>query len=445
MKYRCTHCNHTFELSDHEFQRCPNCFWTTSLVNLEEESAQKEINASKPVTTDRSKTRSFFPIPIFFGIAVLGIAVIAVLISIQKGNFKNLKFKAPLLSHLGKKQNMEPPGPSEEGSPVRKWSVDQVAKALTEAERTHLSRPFQITVPRQVTEDEEKILKKQVSFPAKLSEKPVIVPWKKEDFENLLSTEQKSRKIQLGWNYERSLNRIFEKNYQAAMKAFDQGDYRLTRTHFIDSLSFPVYRNNRQLYRAVVLVMLRPFINDVIGKIAILNQYLVGQNYLSEVNSIFSTYQALFPVLELQEWEKVLSMITELKDQVNAFEQKPKDQAVPPPASFAALDPEIQSAVQTEASPKPEAAINLKALTVDLDLKEKVVRSNTAEELTGIQKRYQQALLLIGEGNWEEARNILRSIEFPPELVEDVKTKLEIIDKILALSSLDQNQPTNKN
>lgn len=412
MKYQCTHCSHTFELSEREFQRCPNCFWTTSLVAEQQETApQKEPKVPQPPATHPARASIQFPIQLFVILMVLGLTGASFFVLKQKGYFKSKE------------------------TPVKKISAQEVSKALSESERTQLSRPFQITIPRQITEDEEKILKKQVSFPTKLAEKPAVVPWKKKDFENMLAAEQKSRKIQLGWGYEKSLINVFEKNYPAAVKAFDQGGYAQARIHFLDSLSFPIYKNNRQLHRAVVLVMLRPYINDVIGKIAILNQYLIGQNYLTEVSAIFSVYQALFPVIELQEWDKALTQLTQLKDQIKAFEQKPKDQSVPIPPSFGTLDQEIQNAIQIEAGPKPDAAINLKTLTVDLDLKEKIVRANTAGELANVQKEYQQALSLIEQGNWEEARDILRSIEFPPELVEDVRTKLEITEKMLTLNS----------
>ena len=224
----------------------------------------------------------------------------------------------------------------------------------------------------------------------------------------------------------------------AAVKSFDKGDYLLARDQFLDSLALPIYRSNPQTHRAVVLVLLRPYLNDVIGKIAVLNQYLMGQNYLTDVNAIFTAYQAIFPVLELQEWDKVLGLIRDLKNQINAFDQKPKDQAIIYPASFAGLDPEIQNAVQAEASPKPDAVVNLKAFMVDLDLKEKVVEANTSEGLAGVQRQYQQALSQIEQGNWEEANNLLKSIAFPPELVEDVKTKSDILEKILALNSNQQ-------
>lgn len=405
------------------------------MVSLEAQTPQKETNGPKIEATEKPKASLKFLRPLLLGIVFLVLAAGAVYISVPKGDFK--------FPVINQRQNTKVPDPSKEHKiPSSKLTKEQISKTLSEAEKTQLSHQFQITIPHQITEDEEEMLKKQVSFPAKISEKPNIISWKKEDFEKLLTTEQKTRKIKLGWNYERSLIKVFEQNYSAAVKAFDAGDYVAARNRFLDSLSFPVYRSKPPLHRAVVLVMLRPFINDIIGKIAILNQHLVGQAHLSDVNSIFQAYQALFPVFELQEWNRVLGMITELKKQIQTFEQKPKGQSVPYPPSFAILDPEIQNAVQTEAQPKPDAVINLKALSIDLGLKEKVVYSNTQEALANVQKQYQQALSLIEAGHWEEAKNSLKVIEFPPELVEDVRTKLEIIEKILALSNTDQNQPS---
>ena len=442
MKYRCTHCHHAFELSDREFKKCPNCFWTTSLVNLEAPTSQKEVNMPKIETMEKPKSGVRFFKPVLLGIVFLALATGAVFVLVQKGGFKSLKFKT-LQSAIAEKLDTKISVKSKENkNPSQKLSKDQILKVLSETEKTQLSRPFQITIPRQLSEDEEEMLKKQVSFPAKIGEKPAVIPWKKEDFEKLLTTEQKNRKIQLGWNYERNLIKVFEKHNSAARKAFEAGDYVLARNRFLDSLSFPIYRNKPELHRAVVLVMLRPFINDVIGKIAILNQYLVGQTYLTDVNSIFQAYQALFPVFELQEWDRALGMIGELKNQIKTFEQKPREQTVSYPPSFAILDQEIQNAIQTEAKPKSDAVVNLKALAFDLNLKDRTVRFNTAEALTNVQKQYRQALLLIEAGNWEEAKNNLKTIEFPPELVEDVRTKLEIIEKMLALTDTNQNQPT---
>lgn len=430
MKYRCTHCQRTFELAADEYRRCPKCFWTTSLVNVAEGKVEKEVPVQTSEKPYQPKAKRSFPLRLILTVALLAAVLFSVLFLVRAGYHKKISLKFP-----GTQQ--KPAEKSQNGA------VTSISKEIPEAEKTQLTKPLLITVPRQITEDEEEILKKQVSIPSKIFEKPAVVLWSKEDFEKMLAAEQKSRKIELPWGYEKRLKKIFNEHATKAASAFSAGDYLAARNHFINSLSFPVYQNNHQLHRAVVLVMLRPFINDVIGKIAVLNQYLMAQGIVSEVHAIFSAYQELFPVFELQEWDKVLTLISALKNQIQALEQKPKQPAAPYPPSFGLLDQELQHAVQTEADPKPEAAVNLKALTVDLNLKEKVVKSNTAEELNRVQKQYQQAILLLEESRLEEARDLLRSIEFPPELVDDIKIKLEIIEKILALRN-SQSQSTNQ-
>ena len=252
---------------------------------------------------------------------------------------------------------------------------------------------------------------------------------------------KKKRGIQLGWSYVKGVIKVFEQNYPAAISFAEKGDYLKARNSLIDALMIPVYRNNKQLHRAVALVILRPYLNDVIGKIAMINQYLTAQQYSGEVKSIFDSYQALFPVLELQEWDKALETVTKLNERTKALENQPKQQEVQYPGSFGKLDQEIQQAILNEAAPKPEGAINLKALLVDLDLKEKIIRANTQQELTKIQKQYDQAVKLLEADEWEEARNSLAAIQFPPELAEDAKVKMEQIDKIFAF----EDQKSNKN
>ncbi|MBI3999210.1 MAG: zinc ribbon domain-containing protein [Candidatus Omnitrophica bacterium] len=427
MKYRCSHCNHQFELSDREFQRCPNCFWTTSLVPLE--GGSEKMPASDPAVHSASKSSPKRSMPkefIFFLVALVGIGVFSFVLVQNWGRVQSVwpKFSAQI-------QNQTPQKPESEKA-IPKVKSQEILKLLTSEEQAELVRPFQITIPRQLSEDEEAILKKQVSPPAKLAEKPKLTPWKKEDFEKMLETEQKQRQILLGWWYVRGVTKIFEDHYPPAVVAFEKDDYAKARELFIKSLAFPVYRNDVKLHRAVALVMLRPYINDVIGKIATLNQYLIGQTLATDAKAIFESYQALFPVLELQEWNRALELITGLKQKIAAFENHPQGSQTQYPSAFGEIDAEIQSAIQAEAAPKPEGAVSLRAFVIDLDLKEKVVRQNTPEELSKVQKQYEQALQLLGEGNWQEAETALQSIEYPSELVADAKQKLALIEKALA-------------
>ena len=436
MKYKCSHCNHVFELADREFHRCPNCFWTTSLVPAEAGASQldpqpKIISPS----SEQQKAHKPFPKGIMIFLIAAGLIGGLSFIFIKSGiSFSLPSISLPKLPTWAPKADVSK---SKSASTAKQKSAKQLESLLTNEERAQLVQSFQISIPRKLNEDEEEILKKQVSFPAKLSEKPKLAVWKKEDFEKMLDSEQKKRKVMLGWLYSRSLAKVFEANYLPGAAAFDQGDYVQARNSFIKSLAFPVYQENVQRYRAVVLVMLRTYVNDVIGKIATLNQYLSVQNSLTEVHGIFESYQALFPVLELQEWDRALFMITELKKRIAAFESRPQEARVDYPASFGQIDSELQAAIQAEATPKSESTVSLRALTIDIDLKEKVVRQNTANELSKVQKQYEQAISKLQQKDWEGAREILKAIEAPPELVDEAKKKLALIERAFAVEETD--------
>ncbi len=432
MKYRCSHCNHTFELEERAFHRCPNCFWTTSLVPIGGEA--QEVSSSNIVSppAEKPKTADPFPKKVIIFLVVLG-AIGGLTFVLFKTGVSFPKFSLRLPAFPVFNHTQETSKTESVKSSLKEQPPQTAISLLNPEERAQLVQSFQITIPRKLSEDEEEILKKQVSFPAKLAEKPKITVWEKQDFEKMLESEQTKRKIMLGWLYVRSLTKTFEKYYPTAVQAFDKDDYVSARELFIKSLAFPVYQNNPKLHRAVALVMLRSYINDVIGKIAILNQYLLTQNLLTEVHGIFESHQALFPVLELQEWDHALQRISELKKRIAAFENRPEDVQADYPPALAQVDAEIQAAIKAEATPKPEAAVSLKALLVDIDLKEKAVRQNTAEGLLKAQKQYEEALEVLKQGNWQAAREVLVGIDYPSELAEEAKKKLVLIDKIFAL------------
>ena len=432
IKYRCSHCNHTFELEEQEFHRCPNCFWTTSLVPREEGKPQTlSSTAQKPTSSQQRNPKKVIPwkliLVLALVVAVGGRGFVFFARNRQAFHFPSIQLPGSNFVRANLARG------SAKSKPARAPET-----VFNQEELKELKQALQLTIPRKLSDDEEEILKKQVSSPAKLSEKPKITEWNKSDFGKLVESEQKKRKIMLGWLYVHSLTQVFEKNYLPGAKAFESGDYVLARDLFVKSLSFPTYQNDVKLHRAVVLVMLRPYLNDVIGKIAVINQYLLVQSLLTDASGIFGSYQAIFPVLELQEWDQALQMVANLKKQIEAFEGRPQSAQVNYPSAFSQIDAEIRSAIQTEAAPKPEAAVNLKALKIDLDLKEKLIRQNTSEELLKVQKQYEQALKMIEDLNWGAARDILQAIDFPPELASDAKKKLALVEKILTVQEANQ-------
>ena len=255
--------------------------------------------------------------------------------------------------------------------------------------------------------------------------------WSREDFRVLLRAEQAKRKIPLGGWYVRRLTKIFDEHYSAAGRLVSSGDYVLARESLLKSISFPVYQNDVKLYRAVVLVMLQPYINDVIGKISVLNQHLFNERLSTQAQAIFKAYQSLPAPLDLRDWDETLRSIKALREQVASFGKSAEGSSVEYPPAFAQVDADIQAVIQRTAVPNPEKAADFKTLLVDLDLKEKVAKQNTAEALAEVQKQYEQALHFIEEKKWQEAYNRLGEITFPSELVEEARRKAAIIEKLL--------------
>ena len=432
MKYRCSHCSHVFELQDREFRRCPNCFWTTSIIPLEGEKSGSEQISLPPTTLEtpaqapaRKKRPKAYVIPLA-AVVLIGVLVFVFL----KTGIPIPKFSLAAKSGAAQKKEGQPPTPK---PPAKSKHGRPPESFLNQEELAQLKKPLRLTIPRALSSDEEEILKKQVSSPSQAFDKPALLMWKKEDFEKMLKSEQEKRKIRLGWSYSKNLVDMFEKHYPAALEAFGNGNYVLARDEFLRALAFRTFRNDPKRHRAVALVMLRPYINDVMGKIAVLNQYLLRQKMLTEVQSVYAAYQALFPVMELQEWDRAIQMIADVKKQIAGFENRPQDSLVDYSSAFNELDIEVQSAIRSEAAPKPESAVNLKPITIDLDLKEGIVRQNTTDELIKVQKKCEEVSQLIEEKNWEEVRGVLGSIEFPPELAGEAREKLALIEKMAAL------------
>lgn len=439
MKYKCLHCNHVFELGEKDFQRCPNCFWTTSLAA---QGMKDRTEVESPLSSPApAPAKISFPMKKWLvkgAAALLGagllFAVLFFVVSNRERIWASWPKWLPLQASFSLPSLTAPKTASVPAPRPAKLSRDPKT-ILSPEEWGELTRVFQLTIPRPLTPDEEEILKKQVSLPGSLTKLPSLLMWTKDDFEQFLESEQKKRKIPIGFWYERQVKKTFRDHYLAAASAFKSGDYVQVRDELIRSLAFPVYQNNLERYRAVVLVMLRPFINDVLGKLAVLNQYLMNQTLASEAEAVYRAYQTLVPLLDLHEWEKAAPLISSLKQRAASFEGKTGQVPIPPSPALSTVDPEIRAAIERETTPPEGTAVNLRALSVDLDLKEKVVRENMPEALTKVQKEYEDALQLLRNEKWGEAREQLRAVEYPPELVQDAKKKIALVDKLLAAQS----------
>lgn len=429
MKYQCTHCHHTFEAAEHEFRHCPKCFWTTSIEPLRDESAQTPSGAKIPPSQPIPKRIGRPPKILWVGAIFLGL-IAAVFYFISSGRatpLLNISLK-PIVSGF---QHMKKDKVSKKEIPAPSMAQDPLS-TLTAEEKTRLRSRFELTIPRPLSEDEEAILKKQVSFSFEANQPLSLAMWTKEDLKSFLKTEQARRKIPLGFGFNRAVSRLFEQHYLAAGRLIASGNMEGAREELLKAIAFPVYQNDIKLHRAVALVMLRPYINDVIGKITAINQHLMNRRLESQAETIFQAYRELFPILELKDWEEFLSRSSALRDQIMSFQTASQQAANEYPAAIGRVDQDIRVVLERSAKPDPKKIVDFKTLFIDLDLKERIARENMPEALSDIQKRYERALRFVEERNWQEAHKILKEIDYPPELVEEAAGKLQILEKIIS-------------
>ena len=434
MKFRCTHCNHEFTLSERDYRCCPSCYWTTALeelpdLNQEPTALPKTVEKPKGNAT---KPKSQFD---FTFLKTPLLILLATVLVIGAGYYifffiKKVQPTSGTAIQIKKTERKESKKTATEQIQTLVQKEALSIGSLPEADKQILTARFQMTIPRKLDASEEQILKQQVQPPAILTDMPKLYFWNKEDFKKMLAVAQQTRGIPLGWLYIRNLNKLFDEHYMRAAKAVETNDMAAARDALIQAVILPVYQNDIKMHRAIALVMLRPYINDVIGKIAALNQHLTSQQTLAEAKKIYQTHDNLIAQLDLQDWDKAAGLMNQLRAQMDAVEKQAQNENITYPPALQQVDQEIQQAIIRDGKPAVLKEINFTALKSDLDAKEKVVKRNSAENLAAIQKSYGQALRLIEESQWDEAYRLLQSIDYPSELVLDVKQKTALIEKL---------------
>ncbi len=436
MKFRCGHCGHVFILSNEDLRRCPKCFWTTALDPLlEDDRADKEVSRVKTAATQGASSPHFF----FSSLAIRIFVVCCVLAFLIGGII--LFFKAPVsnaLSSIKKSPLFLPqtsaPAPLRIQPPQPKTVLSVVAKKpdLTEDEKTQLKMPFQLTIPRSLGEREIDILERRAPSVAGLTQAPTLNFWSLDDFKAFLKSAQEQRKIPLGWAYVRGVTKAFENGYLKAAQFYEQGDYLQARNALLSGLALPVYQNSVEKNRAIALVMLRPYINDVLGKLAAFGGYFAYQQSGDSLRRIDQSYQDLAGAIDSRDWNKASMLAEDLLSRINQYAQAPES-SLPPeyPPVFSQIDQEIQTAIIRQArTPAPQGtSTDFSALREDLEAKAKVIRENNEEALMAVQKNHEQAVYLIEREDWRAAYQLLKDISYPEELAGDAAKKIAILEK----------------
>ena len=418
----CTHCGHRFEKEPLETVICPKCFWSTSVKKEMEEVQKAQISEpSRPIEM-LSQTESRRPW-LWLG----GVLFVALFLGVSVFVVRHLKKQNEILKKIESKN-------------AQVIATEAPELGLSENERETLNRKVSLPAERSVSEKEKEILTPRISLRSRLPEGVAVPPWDQKHFEEFLKQIELQYKIPLDWTYRRKLTRLFREHYLLASQAFEAKDFLKARDEWIHSLAFPVYRNNIQKHRGVVLTMLRSYINDTLSKIGAMNAALTAKTLYGGEQKVHSTYKTLMDLIQKESWEEANAQILELGKQLDELEKLPKAASPPSlPKEISLVDPDIQEVLRAQINPVEPALPDLASLKQDLAEKEKVIQSRLPETMETVQKQYDEALTSIQNGNWQAARDLLQKIDFPAELAEDAHMKLEILNKF-ASPSLDSKK-----
>lgn len=414
-KFVCTHCGHHFEKEPSETVICPQCSWSTS-VKKEEESKKPVVNSVRPIekTIDQPSKQPW----LWLG----GVLFVVLLIGVSSFALRHLKKQDEILKKI-KSKNAE----------VIATQAPELN--LSDADREILNRKVSISSNRPLTEKEKEILIPRVALRSRIPQGVAVPPWDQKHFEAFLKEIELQHQIPLDRSYRRKLVNLFRDHYLAAASAFEAKDYLKARDEWIRSLVFPIYRNNIEKHRGVMLTMLRPYINDTLSKIGAMNASLTSETLYGGEQKIHSAYQTLGELVEKSSWEEANAQVFELSKLLDELGKAPEPTSPPAlPKEIASIDPDIRDVLLTQINPVESSVPDVASLRQDLAAKEKVIQSRLPETIEARVKQYEEALSDIQSGNWPAAKEVLRKIDFPEELAEDAHAKLEILDKLTSPS-----------
>ncbi len=433
-KFICEHCGHRFESEPVESIVCPNCSWSTS-VKKEEAERPKIVTpkAAPPSRPQTSSASSAPPRPFVLGGGAL---LILVLVGVAIFAAQHLLKQDQIIQKIESK------------------NADEIASqapelALLPAEQEVLNRKISLETDRPLTEAEKQTVNRRIPLRSRSVRGLPTPPWDELQFEAFLKSQELQYKLPLEWSYRRKLKSIFKLHYVAAAAAFDEKDHLKSRDEWIRSLAIPVYKNNIQKHRGVILTMLRPYINDTLSRIGLLSALLTEKESSAE-ERVKENYAALLELLQNQSWEEANAKLLEIQKDLESLEKTGQAApAAPPPLppEINQVDADIREVLLSQAAPSQWMGRDWEVFRQDLLAKERVVQGHLPATFEAVRSDYHKALSFIESGNWAEARELLQKIQFPPELVEDARAKIEILNKLippapLAAESLDSQEKT---
>jgi hypothetical protein len=431
VRYQCTHCGRKFEAEEKEILECPGCFWSTS-VKKEEDVRSAAIGSNEAVVSKASrKPLNLKPLLKTLGILMaLGVFVFAAI------------FLAPRAAGLFKKQTKPHPSATtpQKNTPQTKVPASSPQTVpgttspgtLTPEEKNILDRRIQVSADRVPDEEEQKILSSRASFQTGIVEKLPSQPWNLDGYKKMIREQEKIYQIPLPGSYKSKLEKLFTAKYVAASESFKNGDLLAARNQWVESLAFPIYADNVQKHRGVVLTMLRPFINDTLSKIGAINSSLVEKTLREKEKAISENYGMLLNQIQQKSWQEASQTLATLNQNLTAF-SNPTQLAGQPatyPDAIRQVDDGVRATLFDLLQVPPPTVADLEPMRRDLFAKRNVVDSFLPDRLEAAQSQYQEAMDLIAQRQWREAEQKLKQITSPLALAKDAQQKIEILKKL---------------
>lgn len=416
-QFLCTHCGHRFEAKTREDVVCPKCYWSTSVKR--EESGEprgskpevQKIAVETPPLTAPNSSRIWF----WGGVLVS----LALLVGIPTFAFRHLRKQDEIVKKI-----------ESENAKVIASKAPELS--LLPEEQETLERAIPLDFTEELSESEQGILSYRVPLRSRLIQGLPTPPWDEKQFAEFLKAQEAQYRLPFEWSYRRKLTQLFRDHYISAARAFEAKDYLKARDEWIRSLTFPVYQGDLQKHRGVVLTMLQPYINDTLSKIGMMNSMLTEKDVYGMEEKIRSGYESLHELLGKRSWEEASAQLLELEKALAEPGLLQSPASLPPfPREIGLVDAHIQEVLFAQAAPAQPAERDWQALGGDLAAKEKAIRGRLVTDREAVRKQYEEALAFIKNGEWRAAKELLAKIDFPIELVEDSRSKIKILSKLL--------------
>ena len=415
-KFVCTHCGRHFEGEAGPSLVCPECFWSTSLEK--EEGRRFPANPGRETLPGPSKVRfgsgaSLGGFWLWAGIVLAALAFLSIFLFASR--------------HLLKQNEILKKIESKNAEVI---ATEAPELGLQETEREILNRRVTPDPPGEITESENEILARRVSFRPKGMRGLPSVPWNGKEFEEFLKAREAEYKVPLGRSYRKKLEKLFKAHALPAQEAFEAKDYLKARDEWIRSLAFPIYGQDVKKHRGVVLTLLRPYVNDVLSKIGAMNSLLMEKDFYSAEEKVEKAYDSFYTLLQNHSWDEARAALLEVMKEWDGIQKAPRSVSAPPlPPEAGSVDEGIRDVLLAQAAPMEPSVLDGETLRQDLEAKEEVIRSRSAEALARVRQSYDGAVVFLESQNWEEARKLLETVDFPENLAEDAKAKIRILER----------------